>query len=245
MPVKPFLLLATRAQDAAADNEYEAFLTFAGLQERDLRRVRLEQQPLAPLALSDWSGILVGGSPFTSTDPHDSKSAVQRRVERELHALLDDVVPADFPFFGACYGIGTLGLHQGAVLDRQYAEPTGAAQVWLTPAGEQDPLFGVLPATFEAFVGHKEAVSKLPAHAVQLAGSSTCPIQAFRVGANVYATQFHLELDLHGLYTRIDVYQDAGYFPIHETAAVKAMAAAADVRHPQALLRRFVELYGR
>ena len=26
--VKPFLLLATRAEDVAADNEYEAFLTF-------------------------------------------------------------------------------------------------------------------------------------------------------------------------------------------------------------------------
>ena len=44
--VKPFLLLAIRAEDAAADGEYESFLTFAGLAERDLRRVRLEQRPL-------------------------------------------------------------------------------------------------------------------------------------------------------------------------------------------------------
>jgi GMP synthase (glutamine-hydrolysing) len=29
--VKPFLLLATRAEDAAADNEYDAFLRFTGL----------------------------------------------------------------------------------------------------------------------------------------------------------------------------------------------------------------------
>jgi GMP synthase (glutamine-hydrolysing) len=31
--VKPFLLLATRAEDAAADNEYEPFLALAGLDE--------------------------------------------------------------------------------------------------------------------------------------------------------------------------------------------------------------------
>jgi len=36
--VKPFLLLATRAEDAAADNEYESFMAFAGLGVRDLRR---------------------------------------------------------------------------------------------------------------------------------------------------------------------------------------------------------------
>ena len=29
--MKPFLLLAIRAEDAAADNEYESFLAFAGL----------------------------------------------------------------------------------------------------------------------------------------------------------------------------------------------------------------------
>ena len=29
--VKPFLLLSIRAEDAAADNEYEAFLGFSGL----------------------------------------------------------------------------------------------------------------------------------------------------------------------------------------------------------------------
>ncbi len=45
-----------------------------------------------------------------------------------------------------------------------------------------------------------------------LAESAACPVQAFRVGRNVYATQFHPELDLVGIRTRIDVYRHAGYF---------------------------------
>jgi GMP synthase (glutamine-hydrolysing) len=241
--VKPFLLLATRAEDAAADNEYEAFLGFSGLAEADLRRVRLEQGPLGEVDLDDWSGILVGGSPFNSTDPHDAKSPVQHRVEGELSALLDHVVDADFPFLGACYGVGTLGLHQGAVVDRQYAEPVGPVQISLTPDGQGDRLFGVLPASFTAFVGHKEAVSKLPGHAVLLAGSPTCAVQAFRIRSNVYATQFHPELDVAGLHTRIDVYKHAGYFPPEEADALKASTATAEVLHPPAVLRRFVDLY--
>ena len=44
--MKPFLLLTIRAEDAAADNEYESFLACTGLAERDLRRHRLEQRPL-------------------------------------------------------------------------------------------------------------------------------------------------------------------------------------------------------
>ena len=44
--VKPFLLLATRADDGPADAEYEAFLTRAGLAERELVRHRLKAEPL-------------------------------------------------------------------------------------------------------------------------------------------------------------------------------------------------------
>jgi GMP synthase (glutamine-hydrolysing) len=243
----PFLLLATRAQDPAADDEYAAFLRFSGLDEPQLRRHRLEREPLATLSadLDQWSGIVLGGSPFTTTDPQDTKSAVQLRVEAELAGLLDQVVARDFPFFGACYGVGTLGVHQGGVVDRTYGEPIGAVRMTLTDEGRDDPLTSVLPAAFEAFVGHKEAVTRLPRHAVHLVASETCPVQAFRVERNVYATQFHPELDVPGIQTRIDVYRHYGYFDPVEADTLKAMAARTDVRHPPALMRRFVELYAR
>jgi len=153
-------------------------------------------------------------------------------------------VSADFPFLGACYGIGALGRHQGAVIDRRFAEPVGAVEITLTPAGRQDPLLSELPAAFEAFTGHKEAVSKLPGHAVLLASSAGCPVQAFRVGGNVYATQFHPELDVAGLYTRIGVYKHAGYFDPDEAAEIKARAARSNITWPPAILRRFVRRYG-
>jgi GMP synthase (glutamine-hydrolysing) len=241
--VKPFLLLATRAEDAAADDEYAAFLTFSGLDQRDLHRIRLEQRPLGGIDLRDWSGILLGGGPFNSSDPPERKSAVQHRVEADLRSLLDLVIAADFPFLGACYGIGALGGHQGAAVDRRYGEPVGPVPVTLTPQGRRDPLLAGLPATFEAFVGHKEAISRLPAHAVLLASSPTCPVQAFRIGANVYATQFHPELDADGLCTRIEVYKHAGYFPPGEADELKALARRSPVTHPPAIVRRFIELH--
>jgi GMP synthase (glutamine-hydrolysing) len=238
--VKPFLLLATRAEDVAADDEYESFRALAGLGEQDLRRVRLEQRPLGTIDPQDWSGILLGGSPFNSSDRTSSKSPVQRRVEQDLHGLLDRVVAADFPFLGACYGVGTLGSHQGAVVDRRYAEPVGSVTVTLTGRGRQDPLLAGLPTTFEAFTGHKEAVSRLPEHAVLLARSDRCPVQAFRIGRNVYATQFHPELDVPALCARIEVYKHAGYFEPEQAEQLKASALRSSVTHPAAILRRFV-----
>jgi GMP synthase (glutamine-hydrolysing) len=243
--VKPILLLSIRADDAAADNEYESFLALAGLEEDELRRVRLDQRALGEVDLRDWSGIWVGGGPFNYTDPEEKKSPVQRRVENELNRLLDTVVQADFPFLGACYGVGALGSHQGGVIDRRYAEPVGTVRVTLTAAGQDDPLLAGLPGEFEAFTGHKEAIGELPGHAVLLASSDACPVQAFRVGSNVYAIQFHPELDAAGLCTRIEVYKHAGYFDPSEADELKALAWRSEISHPPAILRAFVRRHGR
>ena len=242
--MKPFLLLAIRAEDAAADNEYDSFLSLSGLGEGELRRVRLEQHALGRVDLGDWSGIMLGGGPFNYSDSDELKTPVQRRVEADLAGLLDQVVSADFPFLGACYGIGALGRHEDAVVDRRFSEPVGAVEITLTPAGQRDPLLGELPAAFQAFTGHKEAVSHLPGHAVLLASSAACPVQAFRVGANVYATQFHPELDVAGLCTRIEVYKHAGYFDPDQADEIMARAARSDVTWPPAILSGFVRRYG-
>ncbi|GAA4974327.1 glutamine amidotransferase [Kineococcus glutinatus] len=243
--VRPFLLLATRADDDVADAEHAAVLRYGGLRPGELVRVRLEREPMPEVDLDALSGVVVGGSPFCTSDPEETKSDVQRRVERELAALLDRVVAADAPFLGACYGIGTLGVHQGGVVDRTHAEPIAAVPVTLTAAGRADPLLGALPDVFDAFVGHKEALRVPPPHAVVLASSPACPVQAFRVGRNCYATQFHPELDVEGILGRVRVYRRAGYFPPEEYEEVVARLRRARVEVPPLLLRGFVERYRR
>ena len=241
--MKPFLFLGTRAEDAAADSEYAAVLDYSGLAESELHRRRLEAEPLGEVRFEDWSAIILGGGPFNVSDPDDAKSSVQQRVEAELGELAARVVAADFPFLGACYGIGTLGCLSGGEVDRSYGEPVGCVRVELSPAGEDDPLFGVLPSAFDAFLGHKEAVSRLPAGAVLLASSAACPVQAFRLGRHVYATQFHPELDSDGLATRVEVYRDFGYFRDDEIASILHIAETSVVTEPERLLARFVELF--
>ena len=235
-------MLAIRAEDVAADDEYAAMLRCTGLGDGQLQRVRMEQTELGPVDLDQWSGIILGGGPFQASDHEEIKSATQRRVEAELAALLDDVVERDFPFLGACYGIGTLGRHQGAVVDRTYAEPIGVSES-RSPGLARRIHFERAGSSFGAYAGHKEAIRKLPAHAVTLAYSERCPVQAFRIGRRVYATQFHPELDLDGLATRIEVYKYAGYFKPEEADVVLAAARASGVTEVPNILKGFVELF--
>jgi GMP synthase (glutamine-hydrolysing) len=241
----PFLLLSIRGEDEAADDEYRSMMYFAGLDNVGLQRIRLTHRPLGPIDIADWSGIILGGGPYNVSDPPESKSVTQRRVESELLPLIGHVFDHDFPFLGCCYGVGTLGSVIGATIDRTYPEPVGGMTIRVTAAGRADPLFAETPDAFDAYGGHKEAAITLPSDVVCLATSAACPVQAFRVRENVYATQFHPELDLEGINTRIDVYKDYGYFAPESADSLKSDVLRWNVEHPGSILRLFVDRYAR
>ena len=60
-------------------------------------------------------------------------------------------------------------------------------------AARTDPLFCGFSGSATVFQWHAETFD-LPEGATHLAYSAACPHQAFRVGANVYGLQFHLEV---------------------------------------------------
>jgi GMP synthase (glutamine-hydrolysing) len=241
--MKPFLLLATRPEDDAAAAEYAGFLEAGGLTADELVHLRLETTPLPVLRLEDYSGIIVGGSPFNTSDPVATKSDTQLRVEGELGELIDRVLAEDFPFLGACYGVGLLTDRLDGVVDREFGEGPGPVSVELTAEGAEDQLFGTLSPSFDAFVGHKEACSRLPDNAVLLASAPECPVQAFRVGRNVYATQFHPELNRDAFVARIRVYKNSGYFDPSALEDIVQSVGESSVSEPMALVRAFVERF--
>ncbi|WP_017794146.1 glutamine amidotransferase [Leucobacter salsicius] len=241
--MKPFLLITTRGEDAEAADEHAAYCRLTGLLPEDLEWRRIESGPLGAIDFAAYSGIILAGSPFTVSEPDEQKSPVELRVERELSELLTEVVRIDFPFLGVCYGIGTIGAHQGARVDRTYGESSQAARISLTDAGLIDPLLHQLPATFDAFVGHKEAIAEVPDTITVLASSPTCPVQAFRIGDNVYATQFHPELDTASFTSRVRTYANHGYFEPSEVDSIIEGVERADVRASHMVLGRFVEQY--
>jgi GMP synthase (glutamine-hydrolysing) len=240
--VKPFLMLATRDHNEAAAAEYRSVLHHAGLAADQLEHLRVESRPLPAIDLADYSGVILGGSSFNISDAQ--KTAVQLRVEADLAALVDEIVDTDFPFLGMCYGVGTITTHLGGRIDRTFSEPVGAIEVTLTTAGVDDPLLAGVGPAFHAFVGHKEACNGTPPGVVMLATGTDCPVQMYRVGDNVYVTQFHPELDADDLAARMRIYQHAGYFDPAELDELIAMARSSRVNGEQHLvLQNFVSRY--
>lgn len=203
----------------------------------------MEREGVPDVRPDDYAAIIVGGSPFEVSTPDAEKSALQRELEAGFRSLLARVVEADFPFLGACSGAGLLGSFCGAPISTTYGEPVGGANITLTDAGRADPLLSGFPTTFRVLLGHKEACDAVPPGAVLLATSEACPVQMFRVGENVYATQFHPEGDPEGFARRIRVYKHHGYFPPDTADDLIAAVRTEETPVPQRMLRRFVERY--
>lgn len=241
--MKKLLILQMRPEEETCKSEFEAILRVGGLASHEVYRIRLEQDPIPEIDIHDYWAIIVGGSPFDISIPEEKKSLVQKRIEHFFIGLLDQIIPEDFPFLGACSANGHLGKYCGTTISNKYAETLGNVYVMMTDAGKEDPLLKNLPHGFSAFVGHKEACDDTPPGAELLITSKACPIQMFRIKKNIYATQFHPEADANEFILRIEAYKYFGYFPPEQ--AEKLIEAIRDWKAPvpNEILRRFVDRY--
>ena len=232
-----------RPEDDTSDSEFEAILKHGGLEEQDARRLRIEKTGIPELDINDYAAVIVGGSPFDISTPQGEKSAIQLRIEADFKTLFDEIVTLDFPFLGACSGCGLLGSYLDTPISRRYAEPVGGTRVSLTDEGRADPLLSGFPDQIDVLCGHKEACDRLPDGAALLLTGEDCPVQMFRIGNNVYATQFHPEGDSEGFTVRIHAYKHHGYFPPEEAEALIEAVSRCDTPYSRRILKRFVERY--
>lgn len=233
-----------RPEDTTSDNEFEAILKYGQIDKSRVHRMRIEKTGIPDdLSLDNYSAIIVGGSPFDISTPEAEKSLIQKKIERDFSVFFDEVVEKDFPFLGACSGNGLLGSYLGTTISGRYSEAVGSAELTITEEGKNDELLAGFPEKIEVLLGHKEACDDLPEGATLLMTGEICPVQMFRVGENVYATQFHPEGDSEGFIVRVNVYKHHGYFEPHEAEELIGSLSNVDTPYAQKILQRFVERY--
>ncbi len=242
---RPFLILQLRPEDDTSDSEFASILKYGGLEIENTHRIRIEKNGIPDLSLDDYSAIIVGGSPFDISTPQDDKSAIQLKIEDDFKHLFDKIVSVDFPFLGACSGSGLLGSYLGSSISTKYCEPVSCVKLTITEAGQKDPLLAGFPNQIFVLLGHKEACDSTPDGATLLMTGVACPVQMFRVGNNVYATQFHPEGDIEGFTIRIHAYKHHGYFKPHEAEELIMAFSQEETPYPQKMLNRFVTRYAR
>ncbi|MCR2808754.1 MULTISPECIES: GMP synthase [unclassified Microbacterium] len=245
MTTAPLLYVCVRPQQGAAAAEYESFRVGARLDASQLVPLDLVRDPLPADTFERYSGFFVGGSPFNVTDPESSKTDVQRRLEADLERIAAATMDSSGPAaLFTCYGIGIVTRLLGGEVTRAYREDTGPVLVDLTVEGESDPLLGSLARRFTALAAHKEGSGQVPPGATLLATNKASPVQAYRVGDRLYATQFHPEPTTRAFTERMAVYRDDGYFPANDYETVAGRVLAASVTEPTRLLRAFAGAFG-
>ncbi len=241
---KPFLILQLRSNDLASNNEFEAFLKFGGIPKDQVHRVRMESEPFPEVDLDNYAGVIIGGGESNVSDDISVKPARQIEFERHLLNLLKDLYDRDFPFLGACYGLGILGKFLGVEVSKVcFSEQAGAGTVILTEEAKEDPLLEGIPDQFRAFLGHKESWQEVPDGVRLMASTEACPVHMIKVKQNMYATQFHPELDIEGVILRIRIYKNAGYFNPDKAEDLIDTVRRENIIYPMVILRNFVDRY--
>lgn len=140
-----------------------------------------------PPATQPYHGLVVLGGPM-NVDETDRYPFLNEEVR-----LLQSAFRRELPTLGICLGAQLMAKAAGSRVVRGPAPEIGWFPVQLTEAGQQDPMFAGIPSEFMTFHWHGDTYD-LPPKAVHLASSAQYPQQAFRLGPQAYALQFHLEV---------------------------------------------------
>jgi GMP synthase (glutamine-hydrolysing) len=227
------LLIQIRDHPGAERQERDCFVEFSGLPAAAFRFHNVLADPHLPWReIEDADAVILGGAGAHSvTEVHEFTAPLAAQVER--------MVQAAKPLFGSCFGHQFLARALGGrVITDLERKELGTHPVELTAAGRADPLFAGLPGSFDVQFGHHDRVVRLPAGAVELARSTLCPNQAFRIGElPVWGCQFHVELDERRILERARIYQE-GYLP-GEAELARFAATLRPTPVASTLLRRF------
>lgn len=231
------LLQARHEDDLARHEECQSFADRAGLPLEQIVPFDLLQRTPTLAEIRRCDALMIGGSGAFSVSKYNLPN------QYAVMAVLAETVSIGHPIFASCYGfhllVQALG---GTIIYDPAGMEVGAFQLTLSAAGRADELFGYLPDTFMAQLGHKDRATRLPGGVLNLAASARAPFQALRIpGKPIWATQFHPELTVEDNLLRFsrykDVYADL-YSPQELQALVDGFVASPET---EALIPRFLQ----
>ena len=136
--------------------------------------------------------------------PHTLSKIEEHDFLQKLYGYVSNIVRADIPYLGICFGAQILAKVLGAKVTPNKVKEIGIYQIELTKDGVADMMFKNIPQSFQAFQWHGETF-KVPFGATLLATSAECTNQAFRKNKAV-GIQFHFEADPQEIPVWCDTY---------------------------------------
>lgn len=153
-----------------------------------IRYVNFGHHPDAEPSIARYHGLVVLGGPM-NCDQSDRYHHLTKEIE-----VIQDAIEQGKPVLGICLGAQLIARALGARVSKNGTKEIGWYELNPTAGAASDPLFSKFGARQMIFQWHGDTF-EIPKNAVHLATSPDCRNQAFRYRSNVYALQFHLEVD--------------------------------------------------
>jgi len=136
--------------------------------------------------LDTFDVLVVMGGPMNVYDEDDHPWLITEK------AFLLSSINAGKKVIGICLGAQLIACVLGAAVTRNAHREIGWFPLTISPAAANHPVAKILATCPQVFHWHGDTFA-LPQDAVLLASSKACAHQAFAIGKNIVAFQFHLE----------------------------------------------------
>ncbi|MCI2264960.1 type 1 glutamine amidotransferase [Sediminivirga luteola] len=179
-------ILVIQHEDGADARRFGDWLVEAGA---ELEVLRPDRGDAVPADLDGYDGLVVLGG---SSGPEDDETHPWLPATRALQRLASET---QAPSFNICLGAQLAAVAHETRVFRRSRPQVGIMEVRRRAEAAEDPVFSVVPERAKAVLWHQEEIAAVPQGAVHLMDGTDAPVQAFRVGACSWATQFHPEPD--------------------------------------------------
>ncbi len=153
-----------------------------------IRYINFGRFPDHQPSLNGYRGLVLLGGPMC-LDQMDQYPHLKHEIQ-----MVEDAMKLNIPVLGICLGAQIISHALGAKVYSNEEKEIGWYDVELTEAGKTNPLFQNFGSQEKIFQWHGDTFD-LPKGSTHLARSKSCDNQAFAYGDNVYAFQFHMEVD--------------------------------------------------
>lgn len=199
------LLLQIRQDPAVRLEEHKSFARYAKLETKQIDILNVFDTPNFEFSIADnYHAIFVGGASEASVLEKNEYPFVSHSID-----FLNHLIKIQKPVFASCFGyqLAVLALGGAIIRDSKNFE-MGTYQIDLTNSAKEDQLMKDIPNHFWMVSCHQEKALSLPDNC-KLLGFTEDSTHLFKVkDAPFWAFQFHPELDLECLKTRLKAYQD-------------------------------------
>jgi GMP synthase (glutamine-hydrolysing) len=199
------LLLQIRQDQAVRLEEHSSFSRYAKLKTNQIDILNVFDTPVFDFEIANkYDAVFVGGASEASVLEPETYNFVYHSIN-----FLNYLIDIQKPVFASCFGyqLAILALGGEIIRDTENFE-MGTYQIELTKACESDQLMCGIPNNFWMISVHQEKAITIPDNC-ELLGYTQDSTHLFKVkNAPFWAFQFHPELDIECLTTRLKAYQD-------------------------------------